>query len=1552
MRVKLLRGDGEATVLLVHPATLDEYAGALDRLGRAERPPADGCGVVTTAEQRARWELPDLAASGRAQLVDSAQAFALLAGPTAEPETSYEPSAGPAAGAAPRRSDRDAVAALAAVRALDAPGTQVDQALATLDDAGLPAAARQTLRRQVREALDSRSEAVSEALDRSGKALTLPWRTSEPQGFDPRRLQRALDHSHGALAQVKTRIRDVLAACPQTRALLTVERPDRGPTAAAGAPLALAVRPGPPEAPGSVLCLAGPKGTGKTSLAEVAARALGRTHVRATLEGANAERLIRGSEGAAAGRIVKGLCEAGVNNPVFVLEAVDRVEPDAAGALLYLLDPARRTAFRDAYLDVAFDLSAVLWIVTATDPGAIPEPVREHLAGVELPACTEEEKLAIAQQHLLTRPFDAPAPDADAWLPPGSPAPPALIELAAAADGPAVVAEREVASVRELEVIAAQPPSSDGVEAWRTAACDGEVRFETEAIVRVVRDHTNEAGVAELNRKLAAVCRHVVSRRPPGGGGPEVITEATVRKVLGDGDGDALPPAVRAAIESERQRFAKSSDGDAAASNHWIDWLEHLPWNRRSDAPTDLAQARAALDAGHAGLGEAKTRIVEYLAVRRRNPRGPGAECVASALGRGFAKLACGGLRDETDLRGHNRTWKGAQPGSILRELRRIGRKDPVFVLDELDKLGKEPAAVLLEVLDRAQHHRFRDAFVELPFDLSEALFITTANDPDRIRPALRDRLEVIDLPGYAEAEKVAIARTHLIDAQKRAAGLEAVPLRVTDGACRRIIRDYTSEQGVRQLARCLQAICRKVALGLETGDAALVRDRITAAQVRTFLGEPDAAHSDGLGRLRQRLDDPALPRPVRVRGRRVLAQLSACAPTDPEHHRARDYLDRLLSVPWMARASAPLDLARAHAVLDAGHAGHEAARQRLLDQLAVRFSNPGAGFPAICLSGPPGVGKSALARLVAAALRRPCPWLSCGGLDSAAVHGVRSVAPGRIVEELRRAGVHNPVFVLDEVDRLDEAGGAAAALLEALDPDPAVPFRDRYLDIPLDLSEILGGAGADAAMSRRGRTRPVEVTPQTVRRPARRTGPRRLHRASRRRRVCRRRRADRRRSRVACSRRSASTSRHAPLGPDGDAPAVACDCEESRPERGCGRSPMVPDGADRTGPALAVPRVSNSQAVASKPRQRQPASTCCSARVSSSQGEDHPVTQRAGPTEGAAGTGRVPPPRTGWRHATDGRANAPETVSFPRARTHGCRLRQAKKVAIRPGSDNLPPLPSTASNRRTDPPLGTPAIRARATPRTGHIRILVLPARNQPRAAPLAHLLDEQREAEPNALAKNPRAGHVELGHRQVELLELTRRDPQLECPIQRFSVRFPDWGQRHHPPPSPHAPRAPASWTGLPRARIRPPTPAAATGGRPVRPAACRTSGRAPGPRRLRRHRAPRRAPGRAGEEPPRGPPCASGAAPHAQCARSPATRKPPGPDPAPGADGHAPDASASPAHATAAKRRRRPPPPAAAPAAVPAPRRRPACPRQPPGGPPRNDWNDIAQPTSRRS
>ena len=954
---------------------------------------------------------------------------------------------------------------LEALDALTAPDPRLEQVIEALERIDLPGAVCETLRLELRRTLASRG--VGKVVDRAQRVLRLPWSRRSPARFDASGVSLALERAHGGSALVRARLVEALGACPQSTGLLTMEGARDGRSVAvAGTPPALVVRPTTIAAP--VPCLAGPSGTGKTSLAVAAAAALGRAHVPVVLNGQDPERLLHGVEGRGAGRIVEGLCETGVNNPVFVLEGIDRVDDEAAGVLLDVLESQRRRAFKDAYLDVPFDLTDALWIVTATDPGRIPAPVRKWLAVIELPGYSLEEKLDIAQRYLLTRPFAGRPPSS--WLSPESSS--AAAEPAASPPGPAVVSDVSVSSLRELESSppASPPPAAAGAD-WRLSACTGAVCFEPEAIRRVIEDHTNESGVSELSSKLSAICRWVVERGPAGRQGPEMVTPAVVRAVLGDGE--PLPAAVRAAIARERRRLADgSSDAAAAKTNDWIEWLQHLPWTRRSEAASDLAGTRAALHAGHAGLDEAKTRILEYLAVRRRNPRSgavlclagaPGvgktslARCTAEALGRGFVRLACGGLRDESDLRGHNRTWRDSQPGWILRELRRVGSRDPVFVLDELDKIDRAPAAVLLEVLDPEQHKAFRDAFVELPFDLSEVLFITTANEVSAIPAALRDRLEVIELASYSEAEKVSIARTHLVAAENRAAGLSARPVRFTAGALRRIISKHTSEQGVRELARCLRTVCRKVALGLETGDASLVRERITARQVHAFLGAPASDRKDELAGLRARLAAPALPAAVRERGRQVLARLSAWSPADPEHVRAREYLQCLEGVPWTVRAAPTVDLSRARSLLDGGHASHAAVKERLLDYVAVRLSNPGIPSSLLCLLGAPGVGKSSLARLVASALGRPCAWVNCGGLGSAsALHGTRGERPGRVVEELRRVGVRNPVFVLDEVDRLDEAGGAAAALLEAVAPPPGAAFRDRYLDLPFDLSGAL----------------------------------------------------------------------------------------------------------------------------------------------------------------------------------------------------------------------------------------------------------------------------------------------------------------------------------------------------------------------------------------------------------------------------------------------------------------------------------------------------------------
>ena len=342
----------------------------------------------------------------------------------------------------------------------------------------------------------------------------------------------------------------------------------------------------------------------------------------------------------------------------------------------------------------------------------------------------------------------------------------------------------------------------------------------------MIRDYTSEPGVKDLKGCLAEICRQVALRRSPEAEGPDMVTSGLVPTFLGDGSVDPLPLAVREAIEAERVRNSSDTSSSASRPSPWIEWLENLPWTKRNDAEIDLKRIRRVLDARQAGLKDAKAGVIEYLAARKRNPRGTGAvlcflgppgvgktslaQSIAQAMGRRYVRLPCGGLHDDTDLRGHNRTWYRSQPGSILRELRRVGYRDPVVVLDEVDKVGPAPAAVLLEVLDPEQQGRFRDSFVEFPFDLSEILFIATANEWTQIPPPLRDRLEVVQLSGYTEAEKVAIAKTHLVPGENKAAGLMPTPVRVTDGALRQIIRDYTTEPGIRQLARRIKTVCRR----------------------------------------------------------------------------------------------------------------------------------------------------------------------------------------------------------------------------------------------------------------------------------------------------------------------------------------------------------------------------------------------------------------------------------------------------------------------------------------------------------------------------------------------------------------------------------------------------------------------------------------------------------------------------------------------------------------------------------------------------------------------
>ncbi len=356
---------------------------------------------------------------------------------------------------------------------------------------------------------------------------------------------------------------------------------------------------------------------------------------------------------------------------------------------------------------------------------------------------------------------------------------------------------------------------------------------------------------------------------------------AAIRKELGeDGDGegaiaeyraklDILPEATRTAVERELDKLERTSEQSPEHGwiRTWLDTVFEIPWGKKSDDSLDVGEARAILDADHTGLDDVKDRIIEYLAVRKLRAerglspvsgRGSGAiialvgppgvgktslgESVARALGRSFARVSLGGVRDEAEIRGHRRTYVGAQAGRIVRALREAGTMNPVFMLDEVDKLGSDwrgdPSSALLEVLDPAQNHTFKDHYLEVDLDLSDVLFIATANVYDTIPGPLLDRMEIISLDGYTEDEKVGIARDHLLSRQLERNGLSAEEASVSDDALRLVVTDYTREAGVRNLERELGKVLRKVATRLASGTltAPVTVDR---DDVRTYLGRP-----------------------------------------------------------------------------------------------------------------------------------------------------------------------------------------------------------------------------------------------------------------------------------------------------------------------------------------------------------------------------------------------------------------------------------------------------------------------------------------------------------------------------------------------------------------------------------------------------------------------------------------------------------------------------------------------------------------------------------------
>ena len=378
----------------------------------------------------------------------------------------------------------------------------------------------------------------------------------------------------------------------------------------------------------------------------------------------------------------------------------------------------------------------------------------------------------------------------------------------------------------------------------------------------------------------------------------------TIQKELGESDDNAaevaglaeqvaeakMPEDVEKHARKELSRLSQMSEQSPESSmvRTYLEWLVELPWALPAEDPIAIDEARRILDEDHYGLAKVKRRILEYLAVRKLNPEGrtpilcfvgpPGVgktslgQSIARALGRKFQRLSLGGVHDEAEIRGHRRTYIGAMPGNIIQAVRKAGTRNCVLMLDEMDKLGQsmhgDPAAALLEVLDPEQNSTFRDNYLGVPFDLSRVVFIATANVLDRIPGPLRDRMEVVSLPGYTEAEKLEIARRYLVKRQLDATGLTAGQVEITDEALRMVIGDYTREAGVRNLEREIGNLFRHAAMRVAEG-AADARARRRGAGRR----------SAGRGALRERGRDAH-----QRAGRRDRARLDAGRRRHPVH--------------------------------------------------------------------------------------------------------------------------------------------------------------------------------------------------------------------------------------------------------------------------------------------------------------------------------------------------------------------------------------------------------------------------------------------------------------------------------------------------------------------------------------------------------------------------------------------------------------------------------------------------------------------------------------------
>ena len=640
--------------------------------------------------------------------------------------------------------------------------------------------------------------------------VELPWQARQVETIDIARAKESLDERHVGLDEAKDRILGYLAVRGRT--------PDAKP-------------------PG--LCLVGPPGVGKTSLAKSIADAVGRRIAMipcAAISVSDLRGTHYGYTDARPGRIIDALRRVGSRNPVLVLDEIDKtLYHDVDAALLDALDPMQNAEYLDRYVDVPFDISEVFFIATANVGAKIAGPLVDRLEIIELRGYSPEDKFKIAKQILVNKVMDKNGLTGDA------------------------------------------------------------IEFSDDAVWAIVRDHAPAMGIRRVEEAIAKICRKAALTLETGGDGAPTkvhVDEKTVSEEFGRPGSDkrtvmgieelragielgALPTEARDQGRRELDLLSSDSPGGGEYFKRllYLQWLVGLPWSECDEEILDMGRARRVLDERHWGMETVKGRILEYLAARKLDapakgsslcfvgPPGVGktslAKSIAEALGRKLAVVSCSGLGDETELLGHNRTWLGSGPGRITRTLRSVGTKNPVLVLDEVDKMGHAwgkggaPADVLLEVLDPTQNSRFVDHYIEVPLDLSEVFFIATANVGAKIPGPLVDRLEMIELGGYSDREKLDIARGHLVGRQIANYGLTGGHSRITDAAIRAVIGGYTREAGVRELERRLGDICRRVALWRAEGRESAVE--VTERTVVEILGAPKWSDEEVEGRMKRR---------------------------------------------------------------------------------------------------------------------------------------------------------------------------------------------------------------------------------------------------------------------------------------------------------------------------------------------------------------------------------------------------------------------------------------------------------------------------------------------------------------------------------------------------------------------------------------------------------------------------------------------------------------------------------------------------------------------------